>query len=326
MTPRKKKWLIVVAVLALVTISVLFIAASILSRRFEPYLREQAILYLQERFDSEVELAALRVHMPNVSPIQLLLHRRGFAQVEGEGISVRHKRRRDIPPMFAMDKFSFDVDLATIFKTPKVVPLVVLDGMEINIPPKGQRPDLDSDDSAEEAQEDSAKSTVLIERIVVRNATLSILPKEKQKVPLRFDIHSLELRSVGSQTAMAYDAVLTNPKPPGDIQSKGTFGPWVADEPGDTPLAGDYIFNDADLGIFNGIAGILDSSGKFEGALNSINVHGQAFVPDFRLKMTGKPVPLKTEFDVLVDGTNGNTVLKPVVATLERRTSPRVAA
>ena len=43
---------------------------------------------------------------------------------------------------------------------------------------------------------------------------------------------------------------------------------------------------------------------------------GEARVPDFTLKASGNPVPLTTQFEALVDGTNGNTVLKPVVARL----------
>src|SRR5207247_2211924 len=43
---------------------------------------------------------------------------------------------------------------------------------------------------------------------------------------------------------------------------------------------------------------------------------GEASVPDFRLKMAGHRMPLTTRFDVLVDGTNGNTVLKPVIGRL----------
>ena len=31
---------------------------------------------------------------------------------------------------------------------------------------------------------------------------------------------------------MKYDAMLTNPKPPGEIHSVGSFGPWDSDEPG----------------------------------------------------------------------------------------------
>ena len=67
---------------------------------------------------------------------------------------------------------------------------------------------------------------------------------------------------------------------------------------------------------FAGIAGTLQSKGRFEGELDTITARGEAYVPDFRLKRSGNPVPLRTKFEVLVDGTNGNTILKPVVATL----------
>jgi hypothetical protein len=156
----------------------------------------------------------------------------------------------------------------------------------------------------------------VIEEVLVRNARLIILPKDKAKVPLRFDIHDVRMESAGKDVAMKYTAVLTNPKPPGEIYSTGVFGPWAGGEPSDTPLGGEYRFDNANLGIFKGIAGILRSTGKFEGTLSSITAHGEASVPDFRLRRAGNSVPLTTSFEVLVDGTNGNTELKPVVAKL----------
>jgi hypothetical protein len=305
---------------ALVVTAVLVIAAGILARRFEPYIRDQAVEYLRNRFDSDVELAALRVRLPKTSPVRLLVtHGRGaIARVEGEGISLRHKGRRDIPPMFKMKKFAFEVDLGTLFGAPKIVPLVTLDGMEITIPPKGERPDLSSGSESQQGTEpqSSSKPSVLIEKALIRNARLVILPKDRTRVPLRFDIYDLRLESAGPGVAMRYDAALTNPKPPGRIHSVGMFGPWAAKEPGDTPLAGEYTFNNADLGVFAGIAGILQSKGRFDGTLDSVHARGEASVPDFRLKMAGNPVPLATRFEVLVDGTNGNTILQPVTATL----------
>jgi hypothetical protein len=56
--------------------------------------------------------------------------------------------------------------------------------------------------------------------------------------------------------------------------------------------------------------------GQFTGTLDSITAKGEATVPDFRLKRGGNIVPLKTKFEVQVDGTNGNTILKPVIGTL----------
>jgi hypothetical protein len=279
--------------------------------RFQPYVRQQAIQYLEDRFDSDVELADLRVSVPNTSFFQLVMTRgRGVhARVEGEGIVLRHMGRRDVPPMFAMRRFNFEVDLGTLFEETKVVSLVTLDGMEITIPPKGERPQY-------QARGRSRAPNVLIQEVMISDATLTILPRLKDKTPLQFDIHQLHLQSTGKGTAMKYDAALTNATPPGEIFSSGNLGPWVAYEPGDTPLDGQYNFARADLGVFQGIAGILNSTGSFTGTLDSINARGQASVPDFRLKISGNPVPLSTKFEALIDGTNGNTVLKPVVAKL----------
>ena len=264
---KTKKWLIGAGVFALVAIIVLFIAASILAKRFEPYVRQQTIQYLSARFDSEVELAALRIRIPKISPLRVMLtHGRGvLASVEGEGVSLRHRGRRDVPPMFAMKKFSFNVDVGTIFDNKKGVGLVVLDGMEITIPPKGERPDLDSG-----KPDRSGNSGVTIGEVLVRNAKLVILPRDKTKVPLDFHIHEVRLTSAGNEVAMKYDATLTNAKPPGEIKSKGSFGPWNGPDPDQTPLSGDYTFANADLSVFTGIAGILQSTGHFEGVLSSI--------------------------------------------------------
>jgi hypothetical protein len=315
MTRRNRNWLILISLVIGVGAlagTALVVAAHRFANRIEPYIREQAILYLQRRFDSEVEVAALRISLPHFSQVKLLLNRgRGIkARVEGEGVSLRHKGRHDVPPLFVMEKFTCDLDLGTLFDTPKTVPSVTIEGMKINIPPKGERPDFHNG-------EDSGPDTgVIIQEVLITDSSLSILPKEKNKVPLRFDLHRVRLESAGKNVAMDYEAEITNAKPPGEIRSNGKFGPWAADEPGDTPLAGNYEFNQADLGVFDGIAGILDSTGQFEGRLNAIEVQGRASVPDFRLKISGNRVPLTTRFQVLVDGTNGNTILKPVNGTL----------
>jgi hypothetical protein len=311
MSSRRKRWLIGIGVCLLGVFAVLVITARMLAARFQPYIHDQAIEYLEDRFDSDVELASLRVSVPNTSLYHLVVTRgRGVhARVEGEGILLRHLGRRDIPPMFAMKKFSFEVDLGTLFDETKVVSQVMLDGMEINIPPKGERPQY-------ETRRRSRAPDVLIQEVLISDAMLTIFPKNKDKTPLQFDIHQLHMESNGKGKAMKYDAALTNATPPGEILSNGNLGPWVANEPGDTPLDGQYNFAKADLGVFQGIAGILNSTGAFTGTLDSIDAKGQASVPDFRLKMSGNRVPLSTKFEALIDGTNGNTVLKPVVAKL----------
>jgi hypothetical protein len=320
MTRKKKKWLLAIGGAAGIAAIVLFFIGRSMATRFEPYIREQAVSYLEKRFNSEAEIGALRISLPRLSPYKILFERgKGtMAHVEGDNILLRHKGRRDIAPMFVMKHFTFDVDLGTLFESPKRIQMVTIDGMEINIPPKGQRPDMTPDDN--EIEDDkaakSASADVLFDEVLIHNSMLAILPRKEGKKPLQFDLHQIRLLSAGKNVAMKYEASLTNAKPPGEIDSKGVFGPWAATEPGDTPLDGGYVFDNADLGVFRGIAGILHSTGTFSGTLDTITAKGEATVPDFRLKKPGRPVPLKTKFEVLVDGTNGNTVLKPVVGTL----------
>jgi hypothetical protein len=319
MTPSRKKWLAAIVVVLVVIAGAVMVAASVMAKRIEPTVREQAIQYLRKRFDSDVELGRLQVHVPSAMPFRLMfgLGRGTLAKVEGADLTLRHRGQRDAPPLFSLKHFSFEFDISALLDSPKTVNLVTLDDLEVQIPPKGERPDFGSQETGAETQDTKAASeSVVIDQVLVRNAHLIILPRDPSKVPLRFDIHDLRLESAGKGVAMKYAAVLTNPKPRGEIHSTGTFGPWAANEPGDTPLQGQYQFDNADLGIFRGIAGILHSTGNFEGTLSSITARGEATVPDFRLKSAGNPVPLSTRFEVLVDGTNGNTELKPVIATL----------
>jgi len=321
LTRRTKKWLAGIAAAVAAMLVAMLVTGYVLARRVEPFIREQVIAYLHDRFDSEVEIAALRVRMRRASVVETLLNRGHglIATVEGDGVQLRHRGHRDLPPMFAMKQFRFDVELRTLLDRTKVLHLVTVDGMEINVPPKGQRPDLGSGSGPDiSSTHDVAGDTsnVLLEQVVITNATLAILPNDSKKFPLRFDIHRVRLESAGQHVAMKFEAALTNAKPRGEVQSSGTLGPWVAGEPGDSHLAGVYKFTDADLGVFSGIAGTLESSGQFEGTLSSVNVKGEATVPDFRLKDVGNPVRLQTRFEVRVDGTNGDTILRPVNGSL----------
>jgi hypothetical protein len=314
---RKKKILLIGAGVTVVSgIAALVIAARAASERFEPFLREQTVTYLRERFKTDVDLKALRVRMPRLEPLKIW-HSKGrgsIAKVEGDGLVMRRPGTQDV--LFSMRTFEFKVDLGSVWEQKPVVKSVIVDGMTINIPPKGQRGSLTPAKSpATTSPNPQPSPKVKIEDILISDAKLVILPRDPKKNPLRFDIAQLRFKP-GEGTGMKYDASLTNPKPPGRINATGQFGPWVADDPGDTPIQGRYTFNDADLSVFNAVAGILQSTGEFDGSLSNIHAKGVATVPDFRLKMSGNRVPLKTQFEVMVDGTNGNTTLQPVRATL----------
>jgi hypothetical protein len=311
----KRKWWLALSIAALAGSLALYIAASAMKKRFDPYIRQQVREYLEKRFDSEVEIGELRIQLPEISSLRLLLTRRrgAFASISGESIVLRHKGRRDVPPLFLIHSIRFNVDLSTLFNHPNTVMNITMDGMEINIPPKGSRMKFDIPPGADD---NSWVKGIVIDEVVVRNSSLSILQRNPSKPPLRFDIHEVVFNSVARETSMRYSASLTNARPPGEILAEGSFGPWNADEPGDTPIGGHYRFDNADLGVFTGISGLLHSTGDFSGFLDTINVEGEADVPDFRLKRSGNIRAIRTKFQAEVDGTNGNTILKPVTGTI----------
>jgi hypothetical protein len=282
---------------------------------FEPALRQRAVDYLSQRFASEVELKELHVHLPSVHFFRALFHRNegAVAEVQGADLVVRYHKRTDLPPLFEISAFKANIGLEGLVRPSQVVQSLEIDGMEIHIPP---REDENATNAAEKESNKGKVTNLAFSHARIRNAHLVLLPKDASKKPLEFQIANLDLDTMEQSGVVRYQSNLTNPKPPGDITSDGMFGPWDRDNPGATPLSGQYDFKNADLSVFPAIAGTLHSTGTFTGELSEITAKGEATVPNFRLTRANNPLPLKTTFEVMVDGTNGNTELRPVHAVL----------
>jgi len=74
------------------------------------------------------------------------------------------------------------------------------------------------------------------------------------------------------------------------------------------------------MGTIKGLEGTLQSSGKFSGPLDFLNVQGTTDTPNFALRISGHPINLHTDYTAIVDGTNGNVILKPVIAHFRHTT------
>src|SRR6266487_2268058 len=122
------------------------------------------------------------------------------------------------------------------------------------------------------------------------------------------------LKDIGPHQPFHFDATLVNPKPVGNIQSTGLFGPLLEYSPRNTAVQGQYSFRAADLSTLKGIKGILSSTGAYSGTLGRIVVEGKTDTPDFRVAVSGHRVTLHTDFHAIVDGTSGDTYLEPVKA------------
>src|SRR5947209_3852363 len=93
MSARKKRWLIAIVAAATIALAAAFISARMLMRRLEPMVREETVRYLRERFHSDVQLAALHIHLPQLSTIGLIFRRERGARVAVEGEDLRIKRQ-----------------------------------------------------------------------------------------------------------------------------------------------------------------------------------------------------------------------------------------
>jgi hypothetical protein len=272
-------------------------------QNLDDWTRDWVVRALTERFNSRVELESIRVTaFPEVS-------------VTGENLAIHYHNRTDVPPMIRIQQFTFHLGLLGLLEVPRHIHGLHVDNMVITIPPRGQ-PRGDQAPPPPPTKIKKPLPSIVIDQVACDNTTLLILPKQAGKEPLDFDIHDLILYGVGSGKAFSFRGDLTNAKPVGDIKTTGNFGPWQVDDPGSTPVDGSYNFTNANLDPFPGIGGTLSSTGKYSGVLGGLEVQGVTDTPNFSLDPVGRAVPLHTEFSATVDGTDGDTYLHPVRATL----------
>ena len=346
---RRIRNLLLFTVGVLVTLSA---AIGITARpRIEHWLRTGVIATLEKRLDSAVELENLSVAIGPVT------------RITGGPLTIRHRSRLDVAPLVRLERFETTMTWRELLRRPRRVDTVVLTGLAIAIPPSpgeglprfprsestSREPSPTPDDDV--VERDASTGThviavaepaptpppapppgdppdkppaVIIGRITADAATLTVLPRDTRKLPRRFVMHRLTIRDITTALPMAFEAVLENPQPHGRIETRGSFGPWNVASPAHTPLKATYRFVDADLSTIKGIAGIVQSSGTYDGVLERIVAVGTTTMPGFDLKVGGRPMPLTTAFTVIVDGTNGNTYIQPAEAMLGARTPIRV--
>ena len=295
-----------VAAAAVGTLVVLTIIAA-LGSRTEP-LRKLVVATLQDRLDSDVDLKASVDLFPAVT-------------VRGDGLTLRLRNLSNpsIPPFIQIERFTVHCGLFDLMRRPRRFKHVTLEGLVINIPPGGLKKHgnpiarLGKGGDKDGGGQQSGESPIIIDELLADGALLRIIPRREGKQPKEFAIHALTMRTLGVGQQMPFTATLTNPLPKGQIETKGTFGPWKKGDPGGTPLAGTYSFQNADLGTIKGIGEILNSTGEFAGE-RRIAVKGETHVPDFHVDISGQPVALDTTYEAVVDGTDGDTYLNVVNA------------
>ena len=303
---RRQKWRRALAIVGLLLAATTVVIYMYAERMVEAQLRPATIALLEERFDSKVELKSLRVRFaPTLS-------------IRGEGLVLRHQGRTDIPPLIAARVFTIAASPAELWA--RRIDRVHLEGLEITIPPRrrADMPSLSSSAAAPAEDEadgtrasDSGRPNVHIGELLTEDSLLTIASKREGKRPRVFQLRRSRFENFQFGDKVAFEAALTNPTPAGEIAAMGSFGPWNADEPSLTPIDGSFLF-DADLATIKGIGGSLHAEGTFNGPHEYIRTSGKTHTKDFYLSSGGTRFPLTVDYDAVVDGTNGDTILERV--------------
>jgi hypothetical protein len=287
--------------IALALLVVILVCIRIAMIRAQPILRTRVIETLSTRFKSRVELAQLHVWIA------------GGVHVEGRGLKIYGANdpnpwQDGVQPLLSIGEFRFQTGLRDLFREPMHVDTIFVDELTMNIPPKNDRQQMSS------MRRRGGKMSITVDHFLCTDTKIIINTMRPNKPPLLFDIAGLHLKDIGPGLPLRFEATLLNPRPVGDIQSTGLFGPLNEQSPRDSAVQGTYFFSNADLGTLKGLGGILSSKGDYSGTLGRIEVQGVTDTPDFQVAVSGHRVPLHTEFHAIVDGTDGDTYLDPVKA------------
>ncbi|MGA2849649.1 MAG: AsmA-like C-terminal region-containing protein [Terracidiphilus sp.] len=323
---RRNRWVLWVAGCLGLVVAGLAVAVAVALHHAEPFVRAQIVSALEERFHARVELDSFHVS---------LVH---GLRAQGQGLRIwapRSALTTDVPaggsdePLIRVAEFRFRAPLHYKPGTPIRISVVELKGLDVRVPPRSRfAHDKGKDTELAKANPNPGSDllSVRVDTVECLGTRLTLETDKPGKLPIEIAISRLKL--TGFRTASAedpadkgepvldYEAELTNPKPVGRVNTSGTFGPWHVEDPGESSVTGDYVFSHADLGSFKELAGTLSSTGHYGGTLRDLTVDGQTDTPDFQLKPFNNPQSLHTKFHAKVDGTNGDTWLQPVEATL----------
>ena len=326
---RGNRWLKWVAGGLLAVVAGLAWVVAALLHRAEPFLRARIVEELQGRFHARVELDSfhvslanglwaegkgLRIWPPVHHPTDEDLSAGAPAQVEGVTVPAAAEPGE---PLIRLEEFRFHAPLRYQPGKPIHISVVQLKGLELHLPPRSHfGHTVAGAVGAGQSKDGAGLLSLVMDSMECTGAHLVLETSKPGKLPLEFAIAHFKLTNISSGGAMGFEAELTNPRPTGTIYSTGSFGPWLAADPGESPIDGNYRFEHADLANFKGIAGILTSTGHYQGTLRNLTADGETDTPDFRLTHFGNALPLHTRFHARVDATDGDTWLEPVDATL----------
>jgi len=278
---HRRKWLTAAAVAGAIVMAAIIVVAV-----KWPFSREAVARDLGRTTSAKVQFA--RFHSTIFPP-----------GCVAEGVEFRRARGQGSAPLITIQKLTIRGSYSGMLR--HYVPFMQAEGARINLPALG------GDSQGLLA---TGGSHVHIGELKANDSILEVASSKQGQPPTRFDIHQFSMHDLGSTVPMKFKAALTYPVPRGEISAQGQVGPWKTGDLAQTPAAGSYSFRHADLASIGGIAGILVSDGKFQGTIRALHVTGDIEVPDFQVRRSTHQTELRTHFQAVVNGANGNVTLE----------------
>jgi hypothetical protein len=287
--PRRR-----VRILPLV-LALVFVVALALLGALWPFRQEKIAQSLQETFAGKISIGRYR---HTVFP-----HPGGIAE---DVVFQRGTNSKDKTPLLTVKRLIVRANYPDLLFRPGYISQVVLEGLRVHVPAEGS--------SKSPAINDSGGSRTRVGEVSANDAVLEIARRKGE--PLLFDIHTLKLTSVSEGRPFDYRVAMHIPLPPGEVHSIGNFGPWDNQEISQTSVSGKYWYENADLSVFKGIAGRLSSEGEFSGDLGQLQARGKIDIPDFEVRRSHHAVPVKSQYQAIVNAINGDVQLQNVDSTV----------
>jgi hypothetical protein len=302
--PHLSRRLLRTSAIPVAAVLLLIIATLLLEHHAEPIVRSRIVSTLEARYHTTVELDQVTVSVL-----------RGL-QVDGRGLRVMavgdHARLKPGgPPMLQAREFQFATTFGDLLFHRGSPITAYAQGVVLTIPAANDRKPIQQEDPR---TADDPRNSLFLNRIIATNSTLVLESADPAKAPVTFNFAKLILFDEGKNKPFAYETILTNPEPVGQIHSTGHLGPWRYDDPAQTPVDGDFTFDHADLSTLADLHGTLTAAGRLAGTLGQIAVHGTTDTPDFALDVSAHPFALHTEYQALVDGITSAVALQAVTA------------
>ena len=211
------------------------------------------------------------------------------------------------PPLGSAETVVVEGRWSDLLMLRQQVRLVDITSLHVVLPAPGSRA-LHEDFPPGSASDFTGPDT-LIEQLKLHDAVLDVMRANGKRYS--FPIADLEVRDFQKGRANTFAVDMQNAKPRGRIQARGDFGPFNAKYLAATPVSGTFTFSSVKLPDIGDISGTLSSTGRFTGALGSLETSATSKTPDFAVD-GGKPTPVSGDIQCNVNGVTGEVVIHTV--------------